>query len=98
MGSMVGSPAVWLVLITIGTRPEIVSRAFDGMVPSAFAAVIGAHLPSLVVLRRWQRAELAFNVVLAAVRCAALLWGHHAGDPLSAIVAYGVIGALLVVG
>lgn len=65
------------------------------LVPSAFAAVVGAHLPSLVVLRRWQRAELVFNVVLAAGRCAALLWGHHAGDPLAAVIAYGLTGAAL---
>jgi O-antigen/teichoic acid export membrane protein len=63
------------------------------LVPSAFAAVVGAHLPSLVVLRRWQRPELVFNVVLAVARCIALLWGHHAGNPLAAVVAYGVTGA-----
>ncbi len=65
------------------------------LVPSAFAAVVGAHLPSLVVLRRWQRAELVFNVVLAAARCGALFWGHLAGDPLAAVIAYGITGALL---
>lgn len=66
------------------------------LVPSAFAAVIGAHLPSIVVLRRWQRPELVFNVVLAVARCIALPWGHHAGDPLAAVVAYGLTGAGLV--
>jgi hypothetical protein len=38
------------------------------------AGVVGAYLPSLVVLRGWQRAELAFNVILAAARGAALVW------------------------
>jgi len=37
LSCVVGSPAVWLVLITIGTSPEMVSRGFEGMVPSAFA-------------------------------------------------------------
>lgn len=54
---MVGSPAVWFVLITIGTSPEIVSRGLEGMVPSAFAGQ-----------PRSTRPELVFNTPSASVR------------------------------
>lgn len=69
-----------------------------GLVPSVFAAIVGAHLPSIVVLRHWQRAELLFNIVLALARCGALLWGSLRQDPLAAVVAYGAGGAVLTLG
>lgn len=67
------------------------------LVASALASIVGAHLPSLVVLRRWQRAELVFNGVLATARCTALLWGYRVGDPLAAVIAYGLTGATLTI-
>ena len=68
------------------------------LVPSVFAAIVGAHLPSLVVLRHWQRAEFLFNLLLAAARCGALLWGALAHDPLRAVAAYGAAGTVLTLG
>lgn len=65
------------------------------LVPSVFAGVIGAHLPSLVVLRHWQRVEFRFNLILALARCGALLWGASAGGPLVAVLAYGTAGTVL---
>ena len=46
--AVVGSPAVWLALITTGCRPVTVSRALTGIVPSASAAQPSSTSPESV--------------------------------------------------
>jgi len=65
------------------------------LAPWVVASILGAHLPGVVVLRHWQRAELAFNVALATARCTALWMGATEGDPHLAVMAYGAASAVL---
>lgn len=87
-----------LFSVAFGQTWSLAGEFARWLVPSVLAAIVGSHLPSLVVLRHWQRAELVFNVALASSRCVALLWAGIAVGPFAAVLAYGVTGAILTLG
>ena len=84
-----------LFALVFGTTWTPAGAYAAALAPSVVAAVIGAHLPGIVVLRHWQRAELGFNVALATARCTALWLGATEGDPHLAVMAYGAASAVL---
>jgi lipopolysaccharide exporter len=84
-----------LFALIFGTTWTPAGAYAAALAPSVAAAIIGAHLPGIVVLRHWQRAELGFNVALATARCTALWLGAAEGDPHLAVMAYGAASAVL---
>lgn len=66
------------------------------LTPSVVAALIGAHLPTVVVWRHWQRAELLFNIALAASRWAVIWWLGRSGDALLTVQGYALVGTIFI--